>query len=120
MQVFRQRQVQIDGALRSRADNQLFHVHIWRIQETALIAYRHDRQRVRLTHRRHAGAFDGIDGDIYRIAVAGTDALANVQHRRFVDFAFANHDSAVDVDQVEHNAHGVDGGAVGGIFITAA
>ena len=120
MQVLRQRQVHIDGAFRPRADDQLFHVHIRCVQEAALIAYRHDRQRVRLAHRRHTGTFDGIDSDIYRIAVAGTDALADVQHRCFVDFAFANHDSAVDVDQVEHNAHGVDGGAVGGIFITAA
>ncbi len=41
-----------------------------------------------------------IDGDIYRrIAVAGTDFLADIEHRGLVDFAFANHDGAVNVDR---------------------
>jgi hypothetical protein len=34
-------------------------------------------------------------------------------------FPFANHDGAVDIDLVKHNAHGVNGSTVGGIFVAA-
>ncbi len=119
-QVIRQRQIEIDRPFGARTDNQFFHIHIGRIQETAFIADRQHRQRVRLTHRRHARALNRIDGDIYRIAVAGTDFLADIEHRGLVDFAFANHDGAVNVDLVEHDTHGVDRRAVRGIFIAAS
>jgi hypothetical protein len=46
--------------------------------------------------------------------------FADVQHRRFVLFALADHDDAVDVDLAEHLAHGVDRCLIDGIFIAAA
>ena len=120
VQVLFQRQIKVDSAFSARADDQLFHIHIRRVEEAALIADRHHRQGVGLAHRRHAGAFDGIDGDIYRIALAGTHFFADIKHRRFIDFALADDDGAVDIDEVKHNAHGVNRCAVGGILIAAA
>ncbi len=95
-----------------------FHIHIRRVEEAAFIANRHHRQRVGLTHGRHAGTFNRIDGDIYRVAFAGTHFFADIEHRRFIDFALADDDGAVDIDEVKHNAHGVNRCAVGGIFLS--
>ena len=53
-----------------------------------------------------------------RAAVA--DLLAVEEHRRFVLLALADHDDAVHRDRVEHVAHRVDGGAVGGDLVAAA
>ena len=111
--------VTVDAAFRLRADDQLFHVHVRRVEEAALIAYRQHCQGVGLAHGGHARAFNRIDGNIHRIAAAGTDPLADKQHRRLVNFAFANHDGTVDIDLIQHDAHGVDCRAVGGIFIAA-
>ena len=44
--------VKINGAFGSRSDDQLLHIHIWRVEETAFIAYCQHRQRVSLAHRR--------------------------------------------------------------------
>ncbi len=119
-QVGVQRQTKVDSAFSARTDDQLFHVHIGRVEEAALIAHRQYRQRVGLAHRRHARAFDRVDRDIHRIAFAGPDLFTDVEHRRFVDLAFTDDDSAVDVNLIKHNAHGVDGCAVCGIFVATA
>ena len=52
-----------------------------------------------------------------RAAVA--DLLAVEEHRRFVLLALADHDDAVHRDRVEHEAHRVDRGAVGGELVAA-
>ena len=46
--------------------------------------------------------------------------LAVVEHRRLVLLALADDDDAVHLDGVEHVAHGVDGGLVGGDLVAAA
>ena len=120
MQVGFQRQVQVDRPFCAWADNQLFHVHVWRVQEAAFIANSQYGQRVCLTHCRHACAFDRIDGDVDRITKTGPDFLTDKQHRCFIDLTLANHDGAVDIDLVEHNTHGVYRRAVSGIFVAAA
>ena len=119
-QVLFQRQIEIDSAFSAWADNQLFHIHIRRVEEAAFIADRHHCQGISLAHRRHPSTFDGIDGDIHRIALAGAHFFADIEHRRFIDFALADNDGAVDIDEVKHNAHGVNRCAVGGVFIAAA
>ena len=47
-------------------------------------------------------------------------ALAVEEHRRFVLLALADHDDAVHGDGVEHDAHGVDGRAVGAVLVASA
>jgi hypothetical protein len=51
--------------------------------------------------------------------VAGADLLADVQHRGLVALTLADDDDALDVEQVQLVAHGVDGGLVGGLFVAA-
>ena len=48
---------------------------------------------------------------------AGADLLADIQHRRLVHFALADHHGAGDGDGVEGAAHGLDGGAVGLVLL---
>lgn len=51
---------------------------------------------------------------------AGADLFADIQHRCFVDLAFADHDAAIDIHFVEHDAHGVDRRTVGGVLVAAS
>ena len=99
-QVIRQRQIQINGAFGSRSDDQLLHIHIWRIEEAAFIANSQHRQRVSLAHRRHACAFNRINSNIYRIAATGTDFFTNVEHRCFVDFTFTNDNLTANINLI--------------------
>ena len=46
--------------------------------------------------------------------------LADVEHRRLVALALADHHRAVDVERVERLAHGVDRGLVGLVLVAAA
>ena len=50
----------------------------------------------------------------------GADLLADVEHRRLVALALADHHGAVDVEHVERLAHRVDGGLVGGLLVAVA
>ncbi|MNP52169.1 hypothetical protein D3C76_1465420 [compost metagenome] len=120
IQIFRQRQVKIDSAACRRANHQFFHIHVRRVQEGAAIADRQHRQCIGLAHGGHAGTFNRVDRDIYRIALTAADLLADIQHRCFINLAFTDHDAAIDIHFVEHNAHCVDRGAVGGILVAAS
>ena len=68
----------------------------------------------------HAGPFQRVDGDVDRLAIAGTDLLADIEHRRLVHFTFADDHGAVDLDRLQAAAHRLGGGPVRGIFITHA
>ncbi len=107
-------------AARRRADYQLLHIHIWRVQKAALVADRQHRQRIGLAHRCHPRALDRIHCDIDRVAAPAADFFADIEHRRFVDFAFADHNLAVDINGIQDVSHRVDGSAIGTVFIAAS
>ncbi|CSC66243.1 Uncharacterised protein [Vibrio cholerae] len=46
--------------------------------------------------------------------------LANVQHRRFINFAFTNHNFTADLRLVEQDAHHFYRSTIGGIFIATS
>ena len=71
--------------------------------------------------RADRGAFERIQREIEPGTLAGTlaDLLADVEHRRLVALAFADHDLAVELDRVQHLAHGLDRGVIGGLLVTA-
>ena len=48
---------------------------------------------------------------------AGADLLADIQHRRLVHLALADHHGAFDGDLVERLAHRLDRGAVGLVLL---
>ena len=66
------------------------------------------------------GAFERVDGDVDLGRAAVADLLAVVEHRGFVLLALADHDDAVHRDGVEHEAHRVDCGLVGGDLVAVA
>ena len=68
------------------------------------------------------GAFERIERDVDARAGAlrRADLLADVEHRRLVALALADHDGAVDVERVERGAHRLDRGGVGGLLVAAA
>src|SRR3546814_14298013 len=67
------------------------------------------------------GAFERIERDIDLRPLARRRAhfLTDIEHRRLVALALADHDGAVHVEAVERLAHCLDGGGVGGLFIAA-
>ena len=50
----------------------------------------------------------------------GADLFADIEHRRLVALALADHDGAVDRQAVQRLAHRIDGGLIGGLLVAAA
>ena len=119
-QVLADRRVEIDHAVgQAAADGDLVHVDVGRVQEVAMLGQRHDGERAGAALGGERGAFQRIDGDVHRRA-AGADLLADIQHRRLVHLALADHHGAVDGDGVEGAAHRLHRGAVGLVLLAEA
>src|SRR6186713_909133 len=109
--------IEADRVPRPRPDDQLLHVEIRRVQQTALGGGGEHGDRIRCAGRAQVGAFERIDGDVDLRQVAHpmrrlADALADVEHRRFVTLALADDDGAVDRDLIERLAHRLDRDAI--------
>ena len=104
----------------ARADGDLVHVAVGRVQQRAGVRHGDGGDRARHVLGAERRAFQRIDGDVDLGAALGADLLADEQHRRFVDLALADHHRAVDRQLVELAPHGVDRGLVGGLVLAAA
>ena len=91
-----------------------------RVEHRAALGERDDGERARHPERRQPRALERVDRDVDLRRRAVADLLAVVEHRRLVLLALADHDEAVHRDRVEHEAHRVDGGLVGGLLVAAA
>ena len=60
------------------------------------------------------------DVDLRAAALRRPDLLADVEHRRFVALALADHHGAVHRQLVERGAHRFDRGGIGGFLVAAA
>src|SRR5690606_34560272 len=98
------RRVQAHRVLRGWTHDQLLHVEIWSVKETAFVRRGQHGNRVRRAGRAQVRAFQRIDGDVdlrkgdalpFRL-VRQADLLADVEHRRLVAFTFTDDDGAVD------------------------
>ena len=115
------RRVEIDDAVGiAGTDGDLVHVHVGRIEQAAALGNGQHGQRIGHRLGADGGALQRIDGDVDLGAVAGADLLADVEHRALVHLAFADDDAAPDVDLGQLLAHGIDGGAVGGLLVAPA
>ena len=104
-----------------RADGDLLHVDGGAGEEhRPALRDRDHRDRVRLAERGQPRALERVDRDVDLGPLAVADLLAVVEHRRLVLLALADDDDAVHRDRVEHRAHRVDGGLVGGDLVAAA
>ena len=65
-------------------------------------------------------SLERIERDIDLRAIARAHLLADIQHRRFVAFAFADHHRTRDIQAVQRIPHGVDGDLIGHPFVPAA
>ena len=98
-------------------DSDLFHIGIRGVEEVPLLGEGDHGQRVRPALRGQRRTFQRIERDVDLGALAGADFLADVEHRGLVPLALADDDGAIDIEQVERRAHGIDSGLVGGLFI---
>ena len=78
-----------------------------------------DRERIGASFRRDRRAFQRIerDVDLRPGSLRAADLLADIEHRRLVALALADHHGAVDLERVERLAHRFDCGSVGGLFV---
>ncbi|MGY2995819.1 hypothetical protein ACVWWD_004626 [Mesorhizobium sp. URHB0026] len=119
--VFGRRGVDIDDPFWiTRTDRDLVHVDVGREQQAALLGDRDHGERVRQVLGADRRAFERIKRDIDRRPFAGPDLLADIEHRRLVPLALADHHRALDGEAVELLAHGIDGDLVGSLFVAAA
>ena len=93
------RRVEIDRAFAGRADDDLFHVAVGRVQQAAAFGGGQHRDGAGRAGGAQVGAFQGIDGDIDfgnfgAVGKLGADFFADVEHGRFVALAFADDDGA--------------------------
>ena len=110
--------VEIDHARGiARADGDLVHVDVGRVEQRAGLRHRHHGDRARHVLGAQRRAFQRIDGDVDLRTGGRAHALADEQHRRLVALALADHDRSVDGQAVEFAAHRIDGGLVGGLLV---
>ena len=103
------------------ADRQLFHIRIGRVQQAAAVGNRQHRERVGAGIGGQRRALERIerDVDLGAVFLAAADLLADVEHRRFVALALADHHRAGQRQLVERRAHRLDRRSVGGIIVAA-
>ena len=107
LQVLRDRRVQADRVLGARADDQLLHVEIGRVQQAAARRRREHGDRVGRAGGAQVRALERIDRDVDLgqssrswPSAPPADLLADEQHRRLVALALADDDRAVDRHRV--------------------
>ena len=108
-----------DSGRQTSAHRDLVHVDIGCVQKVAMFGQCDRGQRIRASLGGQRRALQWIDRDVHA-GTAGADLLTDIQHRRFVHLAFADHHRAVDRHRVERLAHGFHRRAVGLILLALA
>ena len=121
LQVVFHRSVQIDSAFRRRTDDDLLHVAVGRVQQATAFSGRQHRNRPAGAGRAEIGAFERIDRDIHReragLILRRAEFFTDVEHRRLVALALADHNRAVDGDVIEAAPHALDCRLIGGVRV---
>src|SRR5687767_558706 len=99
-------------------DDDLVHINVRRIEQAAALSCRQHGNRVIGAERAKVSTLERVDRDVYlrtrlrkfltRVKSAAY-FLADVEHRRFVAFAFANHDAPAHRHRLHHFTHRLDG-----------
>src|SRR6185295_2651776 len=97
-QVLGDRRVDVDPAAGGGPDDDLLHVDVGGVEQAAALGGGEHRDGVRSAGGAEVGPLQRIDGDIHSdgavLAAQGADLLADIEHRRLVPFAFADHHPA--------------------------
>ena len=116
--VLGRRRIELDRIGRiAGTDGHLFHVNVRGVEQTALLRDRDHGQRIRQVLGADRGAFERIERDIDCGAILGADFLADIEHRRLVALALADHHRAVDRQTVELLTHGIHSHLIGGLLV---
>src|SRR6266478_5252666 len=121
-QVLGGRLAQIDRAGPAGTHGDLVHVRVGRVEQVSLLRHGDHAERVGSAGRRDGGALERIESDVHLwiVGVAPAHLLADVEHRRLVPLAFADHDRAADVERVERLAHRVHRRLIGALLVPPA
>ena len=118
LQILSRRRVEIDDTVgQPAADRDLIHIHVRRVEKAAIIGHRQDGERVGAALGGDRRAFERVERDVDFRPLPRPDRLADIQHRRLVALALADHDRAVDRQAVQRLPHRIDGGLVGGLLV---
>ena len=115
--------VEVDHAVRiAGADRELVHIDVGRVEQVALLGDGEHGQRVGAGLGGDRRALQRIERDVDARAGAlrGADLLADIEHRRLVALALADHHRAVHLERVQRRAHRLDRGMVGRFLVAAA
>jgi hypothetical protein len=91
------RLVEIDDAVgQAAADGDLVHVDVGRVEKAAMLGHGDDGQCIGQALGGDGGALQRIEGDVDlgHAALAQADLLADIEHRRLVALALADHHGA--------------------------
>ena len=107
LQVHSHGSINIDAALSTRAYSDFIHIHIGSMQQAATGSNSNNSNRTGLALSYQIGAFNGVNSNIHcRSACA--NLFANIKHRCFVHFAFANYNGTVNIYSIKGSAHSVN------------
>ena len=81
----------------SRSNGQFFHVSVGGMQHRPTWAHRDDGQRVWHILGGQCRAFKRVKRDVHTWSVSCANLFPDIQHGRFVAFAFADNDNTCDV-----------------------
>ena len=121
MDVVSRRCIEIDDAPRiARTNRNLFHVNIWRVEQIAFFGDGNNSQRIRQVLGADRRAFQRIESDINVRPLFGADFFADIKHRRFIAFAFTDHDRASNRKAIQFLTHGINGSLISSHFIATS
>ena len=103
------------------ADRQLVHIDVGRVEQVAFLGHGQHGERIGSGLGGDRGAFQRIerDVDLGAGALGRADLFADIEHRRFVALALADHYGSVHRQLVERGAHRFDRSMVGSLLIAA-
>ena len=98
------------------------------MQQAALARRGQHGNRIRRTGRAQVGAFERIDRNVDLVPLppvavlllCEADLFTDVEHRRFVALAFADHDRAVDRHGIHLATHRFDRDLIGAVAVALA
>src|SRR6185503_18007476 len=121
-QIVFHRSIDIDNAARRRANHDLVHVNIRRVQQTTAFCSGEYGDRVVGAESAEVCAFERVDrnvdlgarfSDFIADAESAANFLADVEHWSFIAFAFADHHASTHGNRVHYFPHRLDGYVIG-------
>src|SRR6185369_1297055 len=121
------RSIDIDDAARGWSNDDLVHVSVRRVQQTTTFGSSENGDCVVGAKGAEVCAFERVDSDVdfgtrfgnlLANAKPAANFLTDIEHRRFIAFALANHHASTHGNTVHHFPHRLDGDGIGTLPVT--